>query len=208
MVRRIFVLLVLFPLSLFAKPTKVVFPFHAKPDSSARFFYSIGTEWFNFYCYGQTDDGFWNYSSCFLPSSLNMEFRENVLEYNKDHSLSVAFAPQIGVAILATYDEMAQYASLPVFLQYNIGLGSTHRSNRDDGMGFGFGPSINFLNSKYYEFNPSNMISIDFQYTRRRLMPSGKIKFNYIRAGIDPSSQDIPQRGFHFDMGVGRTFGR
>ncbi|HET6990570.1 MAG TPA: hypothetical protein VFJ43_04565, partial [Bacteroidia bacterium] len=112
MIGRFFIFSFLIPFALSGSPehgswrldakSRIVFPFHAKPDSVATFFYSIGTEWLNFYCYGQTSDGFWNYSSAFLPSSLNMEFRKNVLERDRNHSCSIAFAPQAGFAILAT----------------------------------------------------------------------------------------------------------
>jgi hypothetical protein len=181
--------------------------FHFKKGENSKLFYSIGTEWFNFYCYGQTDEGFWNFSTDFLPSSINMEFRKNLLEKDNDHSVSVAFAPQFGAAIMATEDVMGQHAALPLYLQYNIGLGATHRSKKEEGRSFAMGPSINFFNSFIYEYKPSSMISIDIQYSKRIKLENGRIKFNYFRVGIDPSDEEIPKRGFHVDFGVGREFG-
>ncbi len=182
--------------------------FHSNPFSKTKFFYSIGTEWFNLYNYGITEKGYWNYTADFLPSSLNMEFRWNVIEKDSAHSCSISFAPQFGVSIFTASDELAEHAALPIFFQYNFGLGATHFSKRQSGYSLGIGPSINIINAQYYLFNPQNFIAIDFQYSRRRLGANGIIYFHYIRFGIDPAGEGIPKTGYHVNFGLGRVFGK
>ena len=178
-----------------------------KSYSDSRFFYSIGTEWFSFFCYGRTEEGLWNYTANYLPTSINMEFRQNIIERDSAHSFSVAFAPQFGFALFTTSNDAAEHAAFPVFFQYNWGLQATHRYSEDDiGHSIGIGPSLNLVNTQYNLYMLSNFIAVDFQYTKYQLTNKETIKFHYVRFGIDPSGGMIPDRGFHFNFGVGRTF--
>lgn len=182
--------------------------FHTKPDSSKKFFYSIGTEWFNLFNYGALEDGWWNFSADFLPSSLNMEFRRNVIEKDSAHSYSISLAPQFGISIFTSSDELAEHAALPLLFQYNFGLAATHRSKMQTGYSIGVGPSLNILNAQYYLFKPIGFIAIDLQYTRRHIIEGGKIRFHYIRFGIDPAVDGLPNTGYHINFGLGMVFGK
>jgi hypothetical protein len=107
-----------------------------------------------------------------------MGIRKNLFELDDDASISFGAYPAICLTMMFTYDDYLLGLGglkLPLYLEYNIGIGSTFYSEMDEGRTFGIGVDLRYMPIKALESNVfSSFEATNLNVTKGYYMVSAK----------------------------------